>query len=65
MKHNIEKEILKSMYDLDNRLFTMICNDITNGSLLTGADDETLEMLLTGLWEHMEDFKDVVVIGMA
>ena len=65
MKHNIEKEILESMYDLDNRLFTMISNDITNGSLLTGADDETLEMLLTGLWEHMEDFKDVVVIGMA
>ena len=64
MKQNIEKELLKSMYDIDNRLFNMICNDITNGTLLK-ADDETLELLMVGLWEHMEDFKDVVVIGMA
>ena len=64
MKQNIEKELLKSMYDIDNRLFNMICNDITNGTL-PKADDETLELLMVGLWEHMEDFKDVVVIGMA
>ena len=65
MKQNIEKELLQGMYELDNQLFTAICNDITNGTLLTKSDDETLEMLLTGRWEHMEDFKDVVVIGMA
>ena len=65
MKQNIEKELLQGMYELDNQLFTAICNDITNGTLLTKSDDETLELLMVGLWEHMEDFKDVVVIGMA
>ena len=66
MKQNIEQELLRSMYELDNQLFTAICNDITNGTLLTKSDDETLELLMVGLWEHMEDFKESgVVIGMA
>ena len=39
MKQNIEKELLESVNDIDNRLFNMICVDITNGTLLTKSDD--------------------------
>ena len=43
---NFEKMIL----ELDRELFNHIRDDITNGSAYT-MDDETLDMLLTGIWE--------------
>ena len=36
--------------ELDRELFNHIRDDITNGSAYT-MDDETLDMLLTGIWE--------------
>ena len=44
---------------------TAIAKDIVNGSLLN-TDDETLGMLLHGIWEDMEAFEERgVIIGQA
>ena len=43
---SLEKMIL----ELDRELFNHIRADITNGSAYK-MDDETLDMLLTGIWE--------------
>jgi hypothetical protein len=40
--------------ELDRELFNHIRADITNGSAYK-MDDETLDMLLTGLWEMGEE----------
>ena len=47
---SLEKLIL----ELDRELFNHIRADITNGSAYK-MDDETLDMLLTGLWEMGEE----------
>jgi hypothetical protein len=47
---SLEKMIL----ELDRELFNHIRTDITNGSAYK-MDDETLDMLLTGLWEMGEE----------
>ena len=47
---SLEKMIL----ELDRELFNHIRADITNGSAYK-MDDETLDMLLTGLWEMGEE----------
>jgi len=59
---NFEKMIL----ELDRELFNYIRDDITNGSAYT-MDDETLDMLLTGLWEMGEEELEQqgVVVGIA
>ena len=59
---NFEKMIL----ELDRELFNHIRDDITNGSAYT-MDDETLDMLLTGLWEMGEEELEQqgVVVGIA
>ena len=44
---------------------TAIAKDIVNGSLLN-TDDETLEMLLHGIWEDIDAFQERgVIIGQA
>ena len=44
----------KMIVELDRELFNHIRSDITNGSAYK-MDDETLDMLLTGLWEMGEE----------
>ena len=39
---------------IDVILMKAICSDIQNETLLTEADDETLELLLIGIWEDLE-----------
>jgi hypothetical protein len=48
--YSLEKMII----ELDRELFNHIRTDITNGSAYK-MDDETLDMLLTGLWEMGEE----------
>ena len=59
---SLEKMIL----ELDKELFNHIRSDITNGSAYK-MDDETLDMLLTGLWEmgHDELEQQGVVVGVS
>ena len=39
---------------------------VMNGTLLTEVDNETLELVLTGIWEDKESFKERgVIIGEA
>jgi len=52
--------------ELDEMLVSAICTDISNGTLLTKADDETIKLVLTGLWEHLDYFSGLgVIIGKA
>ena len=47
-------------------LLLTLCSDLINGTLLTQEDDDTLEMLLIGIWEDPTDFiKLGVVVGKA
>jgi hypothetical protein len=39
---------------IDVILMKAICSDIQNETLLTEMDDETLELLLIGIWEDLE-----------
>jgi|TARA_R100000750_G_scaffold48630_1_gene33484 hypothetical protein len=39
---------------IDTILMKAICGDIQNETLLTEMDDETLELLLIGIWEDLE-----------
>jgi hypothetical protein len=47
-------EMEELVRELDKELFTHIRQDIINGSAYK-MDDETLDMLLTGLWEMGEE----------
>ncbi len=59
MKHTDKIELI------DNILMTAIAKDILNGTLLN-TDDETLEMVLLGIWEDIDAFETRgVVIGLA
>lgn len=49
MRDFFEEQIAK----LDRALFNEIMPDIINGSIWS-MDDETLEMILTGIWESSE-----------
>jgi hypothetical protein len=58
--------ILDHIDMIDQILMNHICNDVMNGTLLTETDDETLELLLMGIWEDKETFKERgVIIGEA
>tara|TARA_R110002020_G_scaffold172623_10_gene363010 strand:+ start:1500 stop:1682 length:183 start_codon:yes stop_codon:yes gene_type:complete len=51
---------------IDNILMSAITKDIVNGNLLTEADDDTVEMVLNGIWEAMDTFiQKGVIIGLA
>jgi len=59
MKHIDKIELIDSI------LMTAIAKDIVNGTLLN-TDDETLELVLHGIWEDIEAFKERgVIIGQA
>ena len=59
MKHIDKIELIDSI------LMTAIAKDIVNGSLLN-TDDETLEMLLHGIWEDIDAVQERgVIIGQA
>ena len=55
---NIEEQ------ELDSLIMDEIIHDVISGALLTQADDKTLDMMLTHIWEMKESFKRVgVIIG--
>tara|TARA_B100000287_G_C20245051_1_gene627694 strand:+ start:206 stop:388 length:183 start_codon:yes stop_codon:yes gene_type:complete len=59
------RNIIDDIERLDRLLMKHICADIVNGTLLE-ADDMTLELLLMGIWENLEDFQARgVVVGEA
>jgi len=52
--------------ELDAILMSAIARDINNGTLLTEADDETIEMVLIGIWEDITRYQmKGVIIGEA
>ena len=52
--------------EIDRVLTRAVCNDILSGTFLTEADDETLEMVLTGIWENIHEYEaNGVVVGNA
>tara|TARA_R100000329_G_scaffold140596_1_gene122979 strand:- start:749 stop:928 length:180 start_codon:yes stop_codon:yes gene_type:complete len=58
-------DILDQANMIDRILMRAISNDLINGSLLE-SDDETLEMLLHGIWELKEEFQEKgVIVGEA
>jgi hypothetical protein len=51
---------------LDRILMSAIARDINNGTLLTEADDETIAMVLVGIWEDIQRYQlKGVIIGEA
>jgi len=61
---NIGKEEL--INKLDNLLLKEIVHDIVSGTLLLQADDQTLDMMLTHIWEMKSYFTEIgVIIGEA
>tara|TARA_E500000331_G_scaffold209241_1_gene200616 strand:+ start:231 stop:413 length:183 start_codon:yes stop_codon:yes gene_type:complete len=60
MKHSDKIDMI------DTILMSAITKDIVNGNLLTEADDDTVEMVLNGIWEAMDTFiQKGVIIGLA
>ena len=61
-----EDEVFDSNYirELDSLIMHEIVNDIINGTLLLEADTETLDMMLTNIWEMRESYERAgVIIG--
>ena len=59
------RNIIDDIEKLDRLLMKHICVDIINRTLLE-ADDMTLELLLTGIWENLENFQSKgVIVGEA
>ena len=51
---------------IDHMLLTTICMDIVNGTLLTQEDDETVELLLHGMYDDMSQYERLgVILGRA
>jgi hypothetical protein len=48
--------------ELDSLIMREILSDIITGTLLVEADDETLEMILTNIWEMRSSYTRVGVI---
>ena len=49
---------------LDELIMHEILTDIINGTLLLEADSETLDMMLTNIWEMRESYERAgVIIG--
>ena len=49
---------------IDHILLQTICGDLINGSLLTQEDDETIEKLLTHMYEETDYYEKLgVIIG--
>ena len=62
MQH--DKDIEEFIKELDTTILHTILNDIRNGTLLVEADDETVEMVLTQLWEMRSSYERAgIIIG--
>jgi hypothetical protein len=58
--------IQEKIQEIDRELTQAVCNDIQSGTFLIEADDETLEMLLVGIWENFHEYEaNGVIIGEA
>jgi len=63
-----EDDIFDQNYirQLDAQLMHKIVSDIINGTLLLEADSETLDMVLTDIWEMRDSYTQAgVIIGYA
>ena len=47
-------DIADSIGIIDRLLMMSICTDVLNETLYTEVDDETLELVLIGIWEDLE-----------
>ena len=47
-------DIIDRIGIIDRLLMMSICSDVLNESLYTEVDDETLELVLIGIWEDLE-----------
>ena len=64
--HEDELYKLKHVKEIDALIMHEIVLDIINGSLLLEADSETLDMVLTNIWEMRESYTRAgVIIGNA
>ena len=62
----LEDEIFEREYirELDSLIMREILSDIITGTLLVEADDETLEMILTNIWEMRSSYtREGVIIA--
>ena len=53
---------LEYVTELDSLIMREIVLDIINGTLLVKADSETLDMVLTNIWEMRESYTRAGVI---
>ena len=54
------------IHGLDNFIMKEILHDVISGNLLMEADDKTLNMMLTQMWDMKEMFQSMgVIIGEA
>ena len=59
-------KITNEIQELDNLIMNEIIHDVISGNLLMEADDKTLDMMLTQMWEMKEMFQSMgVIIGEA
>jgi len=57
-------KIPNEIQELDNLIMNEILHDVISGNLLMEADDKTLDMMLTQMWEMKEMFQSMgVIIG--
>ena len=53
-------------FEIDSMILQEIVHDIVSGTLLLQADDKTLDMMLTHIWEMKNYFTEIgVIIGEA
>jgi chorismate-pyruvate lyase len=60
--HEDEMFDLEHVRELDSLIMREIVLDIISGTLLVKADSETLEMVLTNIWEMRESYTRAGVI---
>ena len=59
-------KIPNEIQELDNLIMNEILHDVISGNLLMEADDKTLDMMLTQMWDMKEMFQSMgVIIGEA
>ena len=56
-------KIPNDIQGLDNFIMKEIIHDITSGTLLTQADDQTLDLMLTHMWEILSYSSDPFACG--
>ena len=64
MRESDKDKIFEREYirELDSLIMREILSDIITGTLLVEADSETLEMVLTNIWEMRASYERVGVI---